>query len=324
MPTNFRPEHSFQALGLFFSRPVAPSPVREPQWIAFNQTLAEQLQLPADLHATKTGLNVWSGNEVPSWAQPIALAYAGHQFGNLVPQLGDGRALLLAEAIDKQGKRWDIQLKGAGPTEFSRGGDGRSAIGPVLREYLLSESMFVLGCADHSCASSCSEWRIGFFVIKAAYQALYLPAFASSHLRIGSFQFASLHGGNNGGSNGSADKVQVLADYAIARHYPETRRHDRRRALSRLFTRGCDKTSGISQSMAARRVYSRRDEHRQTPQFVAKPSITARRHFSTAIIRKKSLARLTVGDVMRFAIKLALRSGIWLVLAECFIAVTHD
>lgn len=220
MPTNFRPEHSFQALGPFFSRPVAPSPVREPQWIAFNQTLAEQLQLPADLHATKTGLNVWSGNKVPSWAQPIALAYAGHQFGNLVPQLGDGRALLLAEAIDKQGKRWDIQLKGAGPTEFSRGGDGRSAIGPVLREYLLSESMFVLGVPTTRALAAVASGELVFRDQGGVPGAVFTRV-ASSHLRIGSFQFASLHGGNNGGSNGGADKVKQLADYAIARHYPE-------------------------------------------------------------------------------------------------------
>lgn len=212
MPTNFRPEHSFQALGSFFSRAVAPTPVREPQWIAFNQTLAEQLQLPADLHATQTGLGVWSGNQVPDWAQPLAQAYAGHQFANLVPQLGDGRALLLAEVIDRNGKRWDIQLKGAGPTEFSRGGDGRSAIGPVLREYLLSETMFLLGVPTTRALAAVASGELVFRDQGGVPGAVFTRV-ASSHLRIGSFQFASLHGG--------AEKVKQLADYAIARHYPE-------------------------------------------------------------------------------------------------------
>lgn len=210
--TAFTVQHSLFDLGSFFSQPASPKAVQAPQWIAFNQTLAEQLQLPAELHATETGLKIWSGNQVPEWAQPRAHAYAGHQFGNLVPQLGDGRALLLAEVVDKHGKRWDVQLKGAGPTPFSRGGDGRSAIGPVLREYLLSESMFVLGVPTTRALAAVASGELVFRDQGGVPGAVFTRV-ASSHLRIGSFQFASLHGG--------AEKVQVLADYAIARHYPQ-------------------------------------------------------------------------------------------------------
>lgn len=210
--TTFTVQHTLFALGSFFSQPASPKAVQAPQWIAFNQTLAEQLQLPADLHATETGLGVWSGNQVPNWAQPRAHAYAGHQFGNLVPQLGDGRALLLAEVTDRNGKRWDIQLKGAGPTAFSRGGDGRSAIGPVLREYLLSETMFVLGVPTTRALAAVASGELVFRDQGGVPGAVFTRV-ASSHLRIGSFQFASLHGG--------AEKVKQLADYAIARHYPE-------------------------------------------------------------------------------------------------------
>ncbi|RUO18245.1 protein adenylyltransferase SelO [Aliidiomarina haloalkalitolerans] len=210
--TAFTVQHSLFDLGSFFTQPASPKAVQAPQWIAFNQTLAEQLQLPAELHATQTGLSVWSGNHVPEWAKPRAHAYAGHQFGNLVPQLGDGRALLLAEIIDKHGKHWDVQLKGAGPTPFSRGGDGRSAIGPVLREYLLSESMFVLGVPTTRALAAVASGELVFRDQGGVPGAVFTRV-ASSHLRIGSFQFASLHGG--------AEKVKQLADYAIARHYPE-------------------------------------------------------------------------------------------------------
>ncbi|MCH8492587.1 MAG: YdiU family protein [Idiomarina sp.] len=208
---HFKPVHSLRELGDFFYRDAEPVAVKAPQWIAFNHVLADKLGIADEFRDNEQGLTVWAGNSVPDWAQPAALAYAGHQFANLVPQLGDGRAMLLAELQDSDGKRWDVQLKGAGRTPFSRGGDGRSAIGPVLREYLLSESMHALGVpTTRALAAVASGEQV--FRDYAAPGAVFTRV-ASSHLRIGSFQFASLHGG--------PEKVRQLADYAIARHFPE-------------------------------------------------------------------------------------------------------
>ncbi|MFU8783467.1 protein adenylyltransferase SelO [Aliidiomarina sp.] len=208
--TQFNAQHSLAELGSFFSRAASPSAVKAPQWLAFNSELAEQLQLPSDVLANDAGLAIWSGNAVAEWAHPIAHAYAGHQFGSLVPQLGDGRAMLLAEAVDSAGKHWDIQLKGAGRTEFSRGGDGRSAIGPVIREYLLSEAMYALGVPTTRALAAVASGELVYREQGGVPGGIFTRV-ASSHLRVGSFQFASLHGGS--------EKVRQLADYAIARHF---------------------------------------------------------------------------------------------------------
>ena len=128
----------------FFAR-QPPTPVDEPRLVQLNAALAARLGLDADWLASPAGVDVLAGRQVPDGADPIATAYAGHQFGNFVPKLGDGRAVLLGEVIDRDGARRDIQLKGAGPTPFSRAGDGRAALGPVLREYLVSEAMAALG-----------------------------------------------------------------------------------------------------------------------------------------------------------------------------------
>src|SRR5512145_1589161 len=119
--------------------------VARPRLIKFNRQLAEELGLDADALESDAGARIFSGNETPEGAVPLAQAYAGHQFGGFVPQLGDGRALLIGEVIDRNGRRRDIQLKGSGPTPFSRAGDGRAALGPVLREYLIGEAMHALG-----------------------------------------------------------------------------------------------------------------------------------------------------------------------------------
>src|SRR5271155_5689381 len=141
----FRFANSYAALpGSFFAR-LDPVPVANPRLIKFNQALASELGLEWGSLEGHTWAAILSGNLIPSGAEPIAMAYAGHQFGQFVPQLGDGRAILLGEALDRFGVRRDIQLKGAGRTPFSRGGDGRSALGPVLREYLVSEAMHALG-----------------------------------------------------------------------------------------------------------------------------------------------------------------------------------
>ena len=128
----------------FFAR-VRPAPASAPRLIRINRPLAAQLGLDADWLASDDGVRVLAGQTVPDKADPIATAYAGHQFGHFVPQLGDGRAILLGEVVDRHGARRDIQLKGSGRTPFSRGGDGRAALGPVLREYIVSEAMAALG-----------------------------------------------------------------------------------------------------------------------------------------------------------------------------------
>ncbi|RUO37405.1 YdiU family protein [Aliidiomarina shirensis] len=208
--SEFQTAHSLRALGDFYYRDAQPTAVANAQWIAFNQDLANQLNIPASEQDTDEGLAIWSGNQTPEWAKPAALAYAGHQFANLVPQLGDGRALLLAEVVDHHGKHWDVQLKGAGRTPFSRGGDGRSAIGPVLREYLLSEAMHALGIPTTRALAAVASGEMVFR--DEGVPGAVFTRVASSHLRVGSFQYALLHGGN--------EKVKTLADYTIKRHFP--------------------------------------------------------------------------------------------------------
>lgn len=159
-----------------------------------------------------------AGNAFPASATPIALAYAGHQFGNFVPQLGDGRALLIGELTDTAGIRRDVQLKGSGPTVFSRNGDGRAALGPVLREYIVSEAMHALGIpTTRSLAAVLTSDKV--------YRETKLPGavltrVAASHIRIGTFQFFA--------ARGDVDGVRTLADYAIARHYPHLEDNDAR------------------------------------------------------------------------------------------------
>src|SRR5687768_4361524 len=137
-------EHTYDALPERFRQRIAPTPVAAPRLLALNGPLAAELGL-ADVLRGEDVAAVFGGNRVPATARPIAMAYAGHQFGGFVPQLGDGRAILLGEVIDVHGARRDVQLKGAGPTAFSRRGDGRAGIGPVLREFLIGEAMHALG-----------------------------------------------------------------------------------------------------------------------------------------------------------------------------------
>src|SRR3989442_6059611 len=138
-------DNSYARLRNRFYAAVAPTRVRAPRVVALRRPVAELLGLDAERLASPEGAELLSGNTVPEGAASIALAYAGHQFGNFVPQLGDGRAVLLGEVVDRHGVRRDIQLKGSGPTPFSRRGDGRAALGPVLREYIVSEAMMALG-----------------------------------------------------------------------------------------------------------------------------------------------------------------------------------
>ncbi|WP_337266619.1 protein adenylyltransferase SelO [Oryzifoliimicrobium ureilyticus] len=186
-----------------------PTPVSEPYLIKLNEPLARDLGLnPYDLK--HHGAQILSGNKVPKGAEPLAMAYAGHQFGNFVRQLGDGRAILLGEVIDHAGNRRDIQLKGSGPTAFSRGGDGRAALGPVLREYIVSEAMHALGIPATRALAAVTTGD-------PVYRETVLPGavvtrVAASHIRVGTFQFFA--------ARGDEEAVRALADYAIKRHYP--------------------------------------------------------------------------------------------------------
>jgi uncharacterized protein YdiU (UPF0061 family) len=208
---NFQFDNSYTALpDRFFAR-VAPTPVAAPRLIKLNRSLAEQLSLDADWLASPAGVAVLAGQTLPNDADPVATAYAGHQFGHFVPQLGDGRAILLGEVIDRSGKRRDIQLKGAGPTPFSRRGDGRAALGPVLREYIVSEAMAALGIpTTRALAAVLTGERVQR---ETMLPGGVLTRIASSHIRIGTFQFFAARNDDDG--------IRRLADHVIARHYPE-------------------------------------------------------------------------------------------------------
>ena len=186
---------------------VDPTPVSAPRLIKVNGPLARELGIdPAALNA-----DVAVGNAIPAGASPLAQAYAGHQFGNFVPQLGDGRAILLGEVIDVNGRRRDIQLKGPGRTPFSRGGDGRAALGPVLREYLVSEAMNALGIPTTRAlmAATTGERVYRDAVLPGAV----LTRVAASHIRVGTFQFFA--------ARKDFESLRLLIDHVIARHYPD-------------------------------------------------------------------------------------------------------
>ena len=194
----------------FFAR-VQPQPVRAPRLIRLNRALAEELGLDPDRLSSPEWVEALAGNRVPEKAEPIAQAYAGHQFGGWVPQLGDGRAILLGEVVDRHGRRRDIQLKGAGRTPFSRMGDGRAPLGPVLREYIVSEAMAALGVPTTRALAAVATGEE--VVREAVLPGAVLTRVAASHIRVGTFQFFA--------ARGDAEALRRLADHAIERHYPE-------------------------------------------------------------------------------------------------------
>ena len=191
--------------------PWQPTAVPAPSMLYFNRALAEELALDADALDGPRGVAVFSGNEVPEGAMPIAQAYAGHQFGGFSPSLGDGRALLLGEVIDRHGRRRDIAFKGSGATPFSRGGDGKAAVGPVLREAIVGEAMHAHGIPTTRALAAVAT---GEPVMREdTLPGAVLTRVASSHLRVGTFQYFA--------ARGQLDKLRQLADYAIRRHDPE-------------------------------------------------------------------------------------------------------
>ncbi|PWR24944.1 protein adenylyltransferase SelO [Zavarzinia aquatilis] len=205
----FRFDNSYARLPERFHAFLAPTPVAAPGLIRVNRDLCADLGLDADALAASP--DILAGNRVPAGAQPLAEAYAGHQFGNFVPQLGDGRAILLGEVIDREGRRRDIQLKGSGPTPFSRSGDGRAALGPVLREYIVSEAMHALGIPTTRALGAVTT---GDYVRRdRVLPGAVLTRVAASHIRVGTFQYFAVRG--------DTEALRLLADHVIARHYPD-------------------------------------------------------------------------------------------------------
>lgn len=208
--TGWNFDNSYVRLPQSFFSKLNPTPVRSPELVILNDSLAASLGLSVQSLQSMDGVAVLAGNRIPEGALPLAQAYAGHQFGHFT-MLGDGRALLLGEQITPQGERYDIQLKGPGKTPYSRRGDGRAALGPMLREYIISEAMHALGIAT---TRSLAVVATGEPVFRETEQpGAILTRVAASHLRVGTFQFVS--------NWGSAQDLKALADYTLQRHYPE-------------------------------------------------------------------------------------------------------
>jgi uncharacterized protein YdiU (UPF0061 family) len=217
--------HTYISIGPEFFEPAVPTPVRNPHLLLWNEILAGELGIPATLGADRAArAAVFSGNQMPPSAKPAALAYAGHQFGNFVPRLGDGRAQLLGELLTSSGARVDIQLKGSGPSKFSRGGDGRCAIGPALREYIMSEAMAALGVPTTRCLAVVSTgetvWR------QEALPGAVVTRVAASHIRVGTFEYFA--------ARGDRAALEKLVTYVIGRHYPDLDPADPARATRLL------------------------------------------------------------------------------------------
>ena len=208
-------QNTYSALPSRFYVRVAPTSVKDPRLVVLNHRLAHELDFdPVVLE--REGAALFSGNQMPDDADPIAMAYAGHQFGGFVPQLGDGRAILLGERVGRDGVRRDIQLKGSGRTPFSRSGDGRAALGPMLREYLISEAMHALGVPT---TRSLAVVTTGEQVVREdLLPGAVLTRVAASHIRVGTFEYFA--------ARNDREAVSLLLDYVITRHYPEVRGAD--------------------------------------------------------------------------------------------------
>lgn len=208
-------EHSYARLPEAFFARVRPDPAPNPMLIKVNEALALELGLDVDWLESPEGLAMLSGSVVPDTADPIAMAYAGHQFGGWSPQLGDGRALLLGELVPADGIRRDVQLKGSGRTPFSRQGDGKAPLGPVIREYLVSEAMFALGVPTTRALAAVATGETVYR--EGAVPGAVLTRVAESHVRVGTFQYFY--------AQGDPEMLRQLADYVIDRHYPEAKAH---------------------------------------------------------------------------------------------------
>jgi uncharacterized protein YdiU (UPF0061 family) len=208
-------ETSYADLPEFFYTKQQPEKVKDPELITFNHSLAKTLELETDKLDAEALANVFSGNQLPEEAKPLSQAYAGHQFGHFT-MLGDGRAVLIGEKMNAFGERFDIQLKGAGKTPYSRGGDGRAALGPMLREYIISEAMHALGLPT---SRSLAVTATGEMVRRETFlTGAIVTRVASSHIRVGTFEYAARFG--------TREALRALADYTINRHYPEIKEQE--------------------------------------------------------------------------------------------------
>lgn len=214
--SDFHFDNSYARLPGACYRRLEPVPVAAPEPIRVNRELAASLGLDADWLASPEGTRALAGNAPLPGAEPLAAAYAGHQFGSFNPQLGDGRALLLGEILTPDGKRFDLQLKGSGPTPWSRGGDGRSPLGPVLREYILSEAMAALGVPTTRALAAVSTGEPVYR--EQALPGAILARVASSHIRIGTLEYFY--------ARRDSDTLRALVEYTLARHYPDQRDSD--------------------------------------------------------------------------------------------------
>ena len=204
--------NSYIHLGDAFYQRVLPTSVPKPELLFWNDKLAENLQINESLQNNAVlKAQFFSGNQLPAGAESIALAYCGHQFGHLSPQLGDGRAHLIGEVLDQKNHRFDIQLKGSGPTAFSRQGDGRCALGPAIREYIMSEAMYFLAVPTSRCLAVVTTGEpVSRETLKPG---AVVTRVASSHIRVGTFQYFAIRN--------DIASLTALLDYAINRHYPE-------------------------------------------------------------------------------------------------------
>lgn len=215
-PISFPFDNSYSRLPQAFFQPIEPTPVRSPVMLRFNATLAGEIGLGRVPLDSPDGLAVLAGNKLAGGSEPLAMAYSGHQFGGFSPQLGDGRAILLGEVVGTDGVRHDIQLKGAGPTPFSRRGDGRSALGPVLREYVVSEAMAALGVPTTRALAAVASGEDVFR--EGPTPGGVFTRVARSHIRVGTFQWFAARQDHT--------HLKLLADYVIERHYPESKEQE--------------------------------------------------------------------------------------------------
>ena len=205
--------NSYITLGERFYKKSQPAVAPSPRLFLWNKSLADQLAIATELQQDEEKLaKVFSGTLLLEGAEPIATAYAGHQFGGFNPQLGDGRAHLLGELIDRTGRRWDVQLKGSGTSAYSRGGDGRCAIGPAVREYIMSEAMLALGVPTTQCLAVVATGE-DIYRQDGPTSGAVVTRLASSHIRVGTFQFFA--------ARGDTESLIALANYSIERHFPE-------------------------------------------------------------------------------------------------------
>lgn len=208
-------DNSYSHLPEKFYTKIEPNPVKSPELIILNKDLAKYLGLDIDALCTPAGIAILAGNKMPEGALPIAQAYAGHQFGHFT-MLGDGRVLLIGEQITPQGERFDVQLKGSGKTPYSRGGDGRATIGPMLREYIISEAMYGLGVPT---TRSLAVVTTGENIIRETMlPGAILTRVATSHIRVGTFEYISAYG--------TIKELRLLAEYTLQRHFPDIKTDD--------------------------------------------------------------------------------------------------